>query len=292
MPYEGMIFRPPSEAESLIIQTTVGCSWNKCTFCSMYRYKDFRIKEYDEIRDDIETAKMMYGDDVRRVFLADGDALVIETDYLLRIIDNLNEAFPNLERVSTYATPHNLLKKGIDELKKLKDRGLDLVYLGVETGDDNLLRSIGKGVRRDEMLEAGLNAKKAGIKLSVTIILGLGGKEGSKMHAEETARLLSDMDPDYVGALTLMVIPSTPLYKMVKSGRLTLLSPIESILECRRIIEDIDVTDCIFRSNHASNYLPLGGRLPHDKDKIIKTIDDIVKKNKTYLLRSEDMRAL
>lgn len=292
MPYEGMIFRPPSEAESLIIQTTVGCSWNKCTFCSMYRYKDFRIKEYDEIRDDIETAKMMYGDDVRRVFLADGDALVIETDYLLRIIDNLNEAFPNLERVSTYATPHNLLKKGIDELKKLKDRGLDLVYLGVETGDDNLLRSIGKGVRRDEMLEAGLNAKRAGIKLSVTIILGLGGKEGSKTHAEETARLLSDMDPDYVGALTLMVIPSTPLYKMVKSGRLTLLSPIESILECRRIIEDIDVTDCIFRSNHASNYLPLGGRLPQDKDKIIKTIDDIVKKNKTYLLRSEDMRAL
>lgn len=292
MPYEGMIFRPPSEAESLIIQATVGCSWNKCTFCSMYRYKDFRIKEYDEIKDDIETAKMVYGDKIRRVFLADGDALVLDTDYLLKIIDDLNKAFSKLERVSTYATPHNLLDKDIDDLKKLKKHGLDLVYLGVETGDNNLLRSIGKGVTRDEMLDAGLKAKKAGIKLSVTIILGLGGKEGSKTHAEETARLLSDMDPDYVGALTLMVIPSTPLYKMVKSGRLTLLSPMESILECRRIIENMEVSDCIFRSNHASNYLPLGGRLPQDKDKIIKTIDGIIEKNKTYLLRSEDMRAL
>jgi len=280
-----MIFRPPSEAESLIIQATVGCSWNKCTFCSMYRYKDFRIKEYDEIKDDIETAKMVYGDKIRRVFLADGDALVLDTDYLLKIIDDLNKAFSKLERVSTYATPHNLLDKDIDDLKKLKKHGLDLVYLGVETGDNNLLRSIGKGVTRDEMLDAGLKAKKAGIKLSVTIILGLGGKEGSKTHAKETARLLSDMDPDYVGALTLMITPST-------AGRLTLLSPIESILECRSIIENMEVSDCIFRSNHASNYLPLGGRLPEDKDKIIKTIDDIIEKNKTYLLRSEDIRAL
>jgi len=235
---------------------------------------------------------MIYGDNIRRVFLADGDALVMDTNNLLAVIDDLNEAFPNLERVSTYATPHNLLKKDIDDLKKLNKHGLDLVYLGVETGDDNLLRSIGKGVTRDEMLEAGLKAKKAGIKLSVTIILGLGGKEGSKTHAEETARLLSEMDPEYVGALTLMVVPSTPLYKMVKSGRLTSLSPMESILECRRIIENMNVSDCIFRSNHASNYLPLGGRLPEDKEKIIATIDDIVKKNKTYLLRNEDMRAL
>jgi len=292
MPYEGMIFRPPSEAESLIIQATVGCSWNRCTFCSMYRYKEFRIKGYDEIKDDIETAKMMYGNNVRRVFLADGDALVIDTNDLLKIINDLKEAFPKLERVSTYATPHNLLKKGIDELKKLKNQGLDLVYLGVETGDEKILKAIGKGVTRDEMLAAGLKAKKAGINLSVTIILGLGGKEGSKTHAEETARLLSSMNPDYVGALTLMVVPNTPLYKMIKSGRLILLTPMETILECRQIIENMSVSNCIFRSNHASNYLPIGGRLPQDKDKIIRLIDDIIKKNKTQLLRNEDMRAL
>ncbi|VUT24214.1 MAG: coproporphyrinogen III oxidase [Candidatus Methanolliviera sp. GoM_oil] len=292
MPYEGMIFRPPSEARSLIIQTTVGCSWNKCTFCAMYCGKKFRIKSYNEIFDDVISAKMIYGEP-HRVFLADGDALAIDTASLLKILDMLYETFPNLERVSSYASPLSILEKSADDLIELREAGLKMVYLGVETGDDQLLRTVAKGVSAEEMLEAGKKVVRSKIKLSVTILLGLSGRERSEVHARETAKILSEMDPDYIGALTLMVIPGTPMYNRVSEGKMTLLRPKESILECKNMVKDLKVKHtCVFRSNHASNYLPIGGTLPWDKEALIKTMEDVLKNDRKDLLRPEDMRAL
>ena len=220
--YEGSIFRPPSEANSLILQITIGCSHNKCTFCGTYREKTFRIKSYEDIKADVEVVYPYYKD-IDKIFLADGNALIIPTPELLKILKLLYDTFPRLQRVGTYACPSDLLKKPVDELKQLRKAGLGIIYLGLESGSDQILKRVRKGALSKHMLEGVKKVKAAGMKISVIMILGLGGKAHSKEHAEQTGKVLSAMDPDYIGALTLMVVPGTEVHAEVESGKLELL---------------------------------------------------------------------
>lgn len=271
--YEGSIFRPPSEAHSLILQATIGCSWNKCTFCTAFQEKEFRIKTLDEIRNDVRGIYQFYRD-TTRIFLADGNALCIPTDDLVEIIEYLYSTFSRLERVSIYGGPLDIMKKSEKELERLKDAGLKLVYFGLESGSDEVLKRIRKGVLSDIMIETGRKVKKAGLMLSTIFILGLGGVELSSKHSLETARVVSAQDPDYAAALTLMVRPDSEIIKDVQNGSLTLLDPHQALKELRTMIENIEVTHCVFRSNHASNYAPMRGTLPYDKPEILSQIDE------------------
>ena len=285
--YEGSIWRPPSEARSLILQATIGCSNHTCTFCGSYKDKRFRIKPLDQFKADVYLVENYYKN-VRRIFLADGDALVIKTQQLRDTLDFLYQEFPSLERVGVYASPQNLLQKSVDELVTLKEHGLGIIYLGVETGLNSLLTKVEKGVTREQMIAAGSKAVKSGIPLSVTIIIGLGGPELSKDHAKETASLLNKVTPDYTGALTLMVVEGTPLYSQYKKGEFTLLTPGETLQEMYWLIESISCRT-IFRSNHASNYLPVGGDLPEDKKRLLQQIESAQEKR---VYKSEYLRGL
>ncbi|MHA1229133.1 MAG: radical SAM protein [Candidatus Helarchaeota archaeon] len=290
--YEGLIFRPPSEADSLILQVEIGCSNNDCTFCYSYKDKKLRIKSIEEIEDDIIDT-LPYAKFVRKVFLADGDALVIKTDKLLKILELLRIYYPNLKRVGIYATALNVLRKTDEELKKLKDAGLGIIYLGIESGDDEILKRVKKNMTAAQMVEACKRVLNIGFELSVTIILGLGGKERWRENAIKTAEVLNKIDaPTYIGALTLMIPMGTPLYDEYKRGEFEPLSDIEILKEMRLLIENINFTNkSIFRSNHASNYLPLGGTLPDDKEKLLKIIDDVIA-NPIGKLRPEYYRRL
>ncbi|MEN6349833.1 MAG: radical SAM protein [Syntrophomonas sp.] len=292
MRYEGRVFRPPSEARSYILQCTVGCSHNRCTFCSMYKDKKYRVRSLDEIKADIRMAKLYYGN-LAKVFLADGDALAMDTGDLLEILHELYKAFPTLKHVGIYASPDSILKKELSELEVLKAAGLTIAYLGVETGDAGLLKEIRKGVTYDEMVEAGRKVRQAGILLSVTILLGLAGRTPKAVdHARETARILNDINPDYIGALTLMLEPMTELYRKMQKGEFELPGPFEILDELRLIIEGLELEGTEFRSNHASNYLPIKGRFPEDKKKILDLINQIIEKNDRDYLRPEYLRAL
>ncbi len=296
--YEGTIWRPPSEAKSLIIQATVGCSWNACTFCGSYRDRRFRIKSLDEIARSIKLAKSLYGSSVKRVFLADGNALVMPTDMLLEVLKMLKREFPNLERVSCYGGPRDALNKTRSELKELYENGLKLIYLGVESGDDYVLRRVRKGVNSSEMIEACRRIIDAGIKLSVTVILGLAGREGSYRHAIETARVLNSIDPHYLAPLTLMIIPGTPLHNEYLKGLFKPLTPLETLIELKNMLERLELSNCIFRCNHASNYFPIGGTLPDDKEDLVKLLESVIEKIRRnpslerMFLRPEYLRAL
>ena len=285
--YEGSIWRPPSEARSLILQATIGCSNNTCTFCCSYKNKKFRIKPLEQLKADIYLVEPHYNH-VKRIFLADGDALVVKTQQLIDTLDFLYEVFPQLERVGVYASPQNLLQKSVDELALLKEHGLGIIYLGVETGLDSLLAKVKKGVSRQEMITAGSKAVESGIPLSVTIIIGLGGPDLSEKHAEETASLLNRVNPDYVGALTLMLVDGTEMYNEYRGGEFTLLSPDETLQEMYWLIKAI-TCKTVFRSNHASNYVPLGGNLPEEKDRLLQQIALVQKKG---MYRSELLRGL
>lgn len=285
--YEGSIWRPPSEARSLILQATIGCSNNTCTFCGSYKDKKFRIKSVDQFIQDVHVAQPYYRN-VERIFLADGDALVIKTQQLSDTLDILYREFPKLTRVGVYASPQNLLQKSVGELKLLKAHGLGIIYLGVETGSDSLLTRVKKGVTREEMIRAGSKVVEAGIPLSVTIVIGLGGPELSEVHAKETASLLNSMKPDYVGALTLMVVEGTELCEEWKRGEFTLLTPAETLRELYWLIESLN-TKTVFRSNHASNYLPLGGNLPEERGRLLHEIERAQKRG---VYKSEYLRGL
>ena len=264
MRYEGAIYRPPSEAYSLIIQVTIGCSHNRCIFCSSYQEKNFRIRKLDEIFEDFEMARRRYAK-VRRIFLADGNALVLKTDDLKKILEKIKELFPECERIGTYGAPKDILGKTVEELKLLKELGLKIIYLGVESGSNEILEFIQKGVTSAQMIEAGKRVVQSGIDLSVTLISGLGGKEKWREHAIESARVMNEINPKYIGLLTLMVEPGTVLYEKVRRNDFQLLTPKEVMIETREFLRHIEVNDCIFRSNHASNYVALGGTLPQDK---------------------------
>lgn len=275
MRYEGMVYRPPSEAYSLIIQVTIGCSHNKCTFCSMFKEKRFNIRKVDEIIEDLEMARSHYKT-VRRVFLADGDALILKMQDLEKILIKIKELFPECERVSAYATAQDILRKSEIDLKRLRNLGLKILYLGVESGSDEVLKDVKKGSTVSDMVQAGKRAKTAGIKISATIIIGLGGKEKWEINAIETAKLINEIDPEYLGLLTLTVDQGTEMYEKVQRGEIRELEPIEVMMEIRKFVEELKVTDCVLRSNHVCNYVPLAATLNKDKQALLKQLDTII----------------
>ena len=289
--YEGNIYRPPSEANSLILQITVGCRHNSCTFCTMFKDKTFRIKSRSEIFDIITTA-LAHQPNAEQIFLADGDAIVVDTSLLIEILDHLYDKFPRLKRVGIYGGPKDILAKSSEELASLKAHGLNIVYLGVESGNAGILKSISKGVTPEQMIAAGQKLRESGLALSCTVIIGLGGKAHSHEHALDTARVISAIDPLYLGALTLMVEPSAPLYKLIKRGTFELLTPMECLIEIRTMVKGLKVTHCVFRSNHASNYLPLRATLPADQDQLLATLDNVIGNQSVERLRPEHWRAL
>ena len=287
-----VVIRPPSEANSFLLPVTIGCSHNQCTFCGTYTGVKFRLRNLEDIKEHIDTVAQNYSRSVRRVFLENGDALICPQPLLVEVLKHLSQRFPYLERVGTYATPKSALLKSPDELKELKELGLKIAYLGAETGDEKLLQKVRKGATYDQIVEAGRKLKQAGITTSVTVILGLAGVEGSEEHAIKTGRLLSDIDPDFAGALTLMLVPGTPLHNDWQEGRFSLISPFQSLVELKLIIENSDFTNCFFTSNHASNYLPIRARLPEQKAELVRLIDDVLVRKDDSQLRAEFMRAL
>ena len=291
MKYEGMIFRPPSEADSLILQVTVGCSYNRCTFCGAYQGKSFRVKSFEEIQEDIDEVGST-GARVPRVFLADGNALMMAQEDLVRILEYLKRKLRGLERVGVYANAKDILQKSVAELQELRALGLGILYLGLESGNPEVLRRIKKTGTVDQMIRAAKRVKEAGILLSVTVILGIGGVEGSQAHAVDTGKVLTRMDPDYVGALSLIVVPGTPMERDLEAGKLVLPTPFGMIQELEWMIENSKFTNCFFASNHASNYLPLRVQLPQGKEEALKRIREVLLRKDPALLRPEYLRAL
>ena len=289
MHYEGTCIRPPSEAFSILLQVTTGCSHNKCTFCGTYKDKRFRIKDDRIILGDILFAsKYMKRQD--RVFLMDGDALIIPQKRLMWILDRIKEHLPWVRRVGAYANAKSIRMKTAQELIDLKKNGLGILYLGVETGDEDLLKKIRKGSSPQHLINMGRKAREAGIKLSVTVLLGIAGREKSIEHARATGELLSGMDPNYVGALTVMLIPGTQLHDEFRNGTFEVPTERELLLELREMIEHTHLSRGLFFSNHASNYLPIKARLPKGKQDALDQIDSALRGD--IGLRPEWMRAL
>ena len=289
MEYIGKVFRPPSEARSLIIQCTIGCSHNKCTFCGMYKEDEFRIRPLEDVLRDLEEMSR-YGQVYRRIFLADGDALILPMEHLKTLLTKIAELFPKVERVGIYASPKSIATKTVEQLKELKELGLGIAYLGVESGSDLILEKMKKGVTAEELLHQGQKLKDAGIDLSVTLISGLGGKEHTLEHATESAKFISTLQPNYLGLLTLMLEPQTELYQDIQQGRFELLTPTEVLEETRLFVSLVEGKDIVFRSNHASNYLSLGGVLDQEKERILKDIDEAMEDIR--YLRHESHRRL
>ncbi|HOW56815.1 MAG TPA: radical SAM protein [Smithellaceae bacterium] len=290
MDYEGIIIRPPSEAYSLLLQVTLGCSHNKCTFCGTYREKKFKIKPIEKIKNDIrEAASYGYSE---KVFLCDGDALIIPQARLEEILKLINENIRGVKRIGTYANAKSILRKTTAELIQLRKLGLKIIYLGVETGNEELLKKINKGVNYHDLVDAARRVKEAGITLSVTVILGLGGVEMSISHALDTARILSDIDPDYAGALTLMLVPQSPLYHDYMAGKFVLPDQFGFIRELQLIISNANFTDCYFTSNHASNYLPVKAYLPRQKEMVLDKISSVLSRKDLNRIRPEYLRGL
>jgi radical SAM superfamily enzyme YgiQ (UPF0313 family) len=273
MRYEGTIYRPPSEAHSYILQATIGCSWNKCVYCDMYREKEFRVRELSETLQDLRDAARLTQHRIDKVFVADGDALVLDLDHWRAILELARAELPRLTQVSCYATAKNILTKTDAELEELRKLGLNLLYIGPESGDDATLKRIAKGATHAQHVEAAARAHAAGFRVSVIALLGIGGIERSQVHAEKTAELVTSMNPEYFAALTTSVVPNTPLVKLRDKGFWQLPTVQRMLEELRTIVDLARPTDALFRTNHASNYLPLGGRLPKDREMIVAAID-------------------
>jgi radical SAM superfamily enzyme YgiQ (UPF0313 family) len=271
--YEGRLFRPPSEADSYILQATIGCSWNACVYCDMYRDKKYRVRDLSESLEDVREAGRRFGSRVRKVFVADGDALGMSLDHWLPILAAAKTAFPHLGRVSSYAMASNVLGKTDDELATLRAAGLSRLYIGPESGDDVTLKRIAKGSTFAEHSEAAQKAHVAKLELSVIVMLGVAGVERSREHAEATAELVTAMDPEYLAALTTTVVPETPLATLERRGRFELPGMNALLTELRTIVERARPTHAVFRTNHASSHLPLAGTLPRDRAGILAAID-------------------
>jgi len=270
--YEGRLYRPPSEADALIVQATIGCSWNHCTYCDMYRDKTFRLRALEEVLADLEVAAAAAGPEVTKLFVADGDALVMPMDHWLPLLAHARRSFPNLRRVSCYAMARNVLGKTQDELLALRDAGLQLLYMGPESGDDLTLKRIAKGDNAEAHVRAAERAHAAGMQLSVIALLGI-AMERSQEHARGTAELVSKMDPAFFSALTVTVVPGTPLATLERKGRFVVPEVDALLTELRTMVDEARPSNAMFRTNHASNYLPLGGALPKDRERIVSVID-------------------
>ncbi len=289
MHYEGNIIRPPSEANSILLQVTVGCSRNKCTFCGTYTGERFRIKPDSVIMEDIAFAAR-YCRRQRRVFLCDGDALIIPQKRLLKILEHIKKQLPWVTRVGLYANAKSINMKSLTQLEELKAHGIGIAYMGLETGDDETLKKINKGAPSNVMIEMGKKIRTAGIKLSITVLLAIAGRKRSQIHAKETGRVLSAIDPEYVGALSLMLIPETPLCQDFDSGKFTLIEPDEMLRELRTMIAHTNLSRGLFHANHASNYLPIRARLPRDKEATLNLIDEAL--SGKIALKPDYLRAL
>lgn len=289
MRYEGSIYRPPSEAMSLIVQVTIGCAHNKCTFCSMFKDKKFRVRNVAEVKEDLAEARRMYGY-VEKIFLADGDALCLSMPKLEDIIGYINELFTETKSINIYASPKDVLAKSQQDLERLHALGVKILYIGAESGNDEILKNINKGATRYEIIEAVRKTESSGIKASVTFIQGLGGEAMYREHAIDTGTMISAMEPSFVGLLTLMLDDAAEITADIREGRLKLLSPMQVCEETLLMLENINLTkECIFRSNHASNYVPLAGTLPQDKEKMMKLL---VRAMKTEGFKPEGLRML
>lgn len=292
MQYEGMVYRPPSEAYSLILQVTIGCSHNKCRFCSMYKDKRFHIRQLEDILADLQECRAYYSR-VRRIFLADGDALCLSNAKLLAILNAIRDLFPECERVGIYGRATDILRKTPEELKALKEAGIGIVYVGAESGDPEVLARMCKNATREQLIEGVRRAEDAGIAASVTFISGLGGRERWKEHAVASATMISEMRPSYASWLTLMLDPAAPVTKDIAEGKFELLKPLEVLDEMEVMLEHVELPEgvaCVFRSNHASNYLSLKGDLPADRDKMLAVVRQA--KENSDMLRPEYWRAL
>jgi radical SAM superfamily enzyme YgiQ (UPF0313 family) len=273
MRYEGKLYRPPSEADSYILQATIGCSWNACTYCDMYREKTYRVRDLAETLEDVQIASERYAGRVRKVFVADGDALGMPMDHWEPVLRALSAGLGPLKRVSCYAMARNVLEKSDADLKRLVELGMNRLYIGPESGDDLTLKKIAKGSTHDEHVQAARKAKAAGMEISVIALLGAAGVERSEEHARATADLVTAMDPEFFAALTLTVVPGTPIAKLEERGKFTLPDQPTLLRELRTMVLEARPTDALFRTNHASNYLPLGGRLPADGPAMAAAID-------------------
>jgi len=303
------IIRPPSEHASYYLPLTSGCSNNSCTFCA-FSFTNLGIRDLDDVKREIDAMSLyvnsrmwMAGQpdivyailrqwDGMRVFLQDGDALVYPYPKLMEALRYLNGKFPALERIASYATPQDILRRSVQELRDLKDQKLGILYMGVESGDDEVLKKIRKNVTHDQMVEAAKKVKASGILLSVTVILGLGGVAGSEKHALESARILTEMDPDYAGALTLTLIPETELYKEWEQGRFEMITPFDSLRELKTMVEHSTFSNCFFSSMHASNYFSIRGTMPKDKGKVLRQLQALLSRKDPGMLRPEFMRGL
>jgi radical SAM superfamily enzyme YgiQ (UPF0313 family) len=289
MHYEGFIIRPPSEANSILLQVTVGCSHNKCTFCGTYKGERFKIKPDDIILEDIAFAAR-YCKNQDRLFICDGDALIVPQKKLVWILSEIKKQVPWVTRVGVYANTKGIKMKTPEELAELHRLGLGIAYMGLETGDDVTLKNIHKGANARTMIDMGKKIREAGIHLSITVLLGIAGRERSQVHAVETGRVLTEIDPEFVGALSLMLIPGTPLHDDYSAGNFPLLEPGEMLAELRTMIEHTTLSNGLFHANHASNYLPIRARFPNDKKKTLALIDEALAGR--VVLKPEFLRAL
>jgi radical SAM superfamily enzyme YgiQ (UPF0313 family) len=285
--YDFPPFRPPSEANSLLLRVTRGCPWNRCTFCSMYKTIKFEIRDLEEIKADIESAKDLYGDRVRTVFIGDSNSLTIKAEMFVQILNALYSSFPHLERVTSYARAKTLAKKPIEDLEKIHQAGLTRLHVGLETGDRDLLKEIEKGATPEEMIEAGRKAKRAGFEYSLYVLLGIGGEEKWESHAKGTAEVLTQIDPHFIRVRTFIPQPNSPLYDAMIEGRFQLASPETILKETKLLLEELQVTSH-FLSDHISNLLPLYGKLPEEKERMIQMIDEALRElEKDGRLREE-----
>lgn len=290
MRYEGDIYRPPSEAYSLLVQVTIGCTHNACTFCKMFKSKKFRVRPLEEVLEDLAWARKRYSR-VERMFLCDGDALALSNRRLMPILEYIKDNFPECERVTIYGRANDVNKKTEEEMKELFDAGITMVYIGAESGSDKVLKDVNKGVTRQELIDAVRKIEDCGMEASVTFISGLAGKDGWEDHAIQTGTMITEMNPSYVGLLTLIVEPNVPMFDDIQSGKLKLLSPEEVMEETLLMLEHTHVyKKCVFRSNHASNYVSLRGDLPQDKEKMMNLLREAI--NNHDMFKNEMFRAL
>ncbi|PKN68272.1 MAG: radical SAM protein [Deltaproteobacteria bacterium HGW-Deltaproteobacteria-12] len=303
------IIRPPSEHDSYYLPLTSGCSNNACSFCA-FSFSRLGMRDLEDVQQEIDAMSVymkqrmwvagqpeivyaiLHGWNGKKVFLQDGDALVYPYPQLLEVLQYLNRKFPNIQRIASYATPQDILRRTVEELKELKDQKLGILYMGVESGDNAVLRRIRKNASHDQIVEAAKKVKQAGILLSVTVILGLGGVQGSEGHVAETAGILTEMDPDYAGALTLTLIPGTELHKEWERGEFELITPFDSLRELKGLVENSTFSNCFFSSMHASNYFALRGTMPRDKGKMLRQLNALLSSKDPRLLRPEFMRGL
>lgn len=291
MDYVGRIFRPPSEAQSFLLQVTVGCSHNECTYCDMYRDKSFRVKPLEVVKRDIAEAAEV-GPRFRRVFLCDGDALILSTKKLLPILAEIRARLPWVERVGVYGDTRSAGKKSVAELTELRDAGLGIVYHGMESGDDEVLVRIEKGGTRAEAIETARKLREAGIVHSVMVLLGVGGTELSEQHARNTASALTEMDPPYVGALTTTVVPGTSMFEQQQRGEFRLPEKFRMLEELRTIVAESRFTNTRFSANHASNYVPIRSTMPRDQAAVVALLDEVIARRDETLLKPENLRGL